>query len=228
MTNDPEKVYYALYVPYSDGTLTLSHTESQTSIGYPKKLSVEAQIGSNPSVRNEITTSINVEHAVDHDHQKVHTEIKFENFREPRTPAEEHIPFNIDLEAMSGYGCVHYNTYEEGCALTGRIVDDNTVIKVYMDPSYTDDNHPEGAPVETKHYYEYKLNRTVGDMFDDSENVKGYRTIKNINFYSDFERKYEFVYTYKFRDGDPTIVDATFIMRYCVGIVTPYGIGEPV
>ena len=29
-------------------------------------------------------------------------------------------------------------------------------------------------------------------------------------------------------DGDPTIVDATFIMRYCVGIVTPYGIGEPV
>ncbi len=201
VTNDPEKVYYALYVPYSDGTLTLSHTESQTSIGYPKKLSVEAQIGSNPSVRDEITTSIDVENAVYHDHEKVHTEIKFENFREPRTSEEKQIPFNIDLEAMSGYGCVHYNTYEEGRALTGRIVDDKTIINVYMDPSYTDDNHPEGAPVETKHYYEYKLYRTVGDMFDDSENVKGYRTIKNINFYSDFERKYEFVYTYKFRDG---------------------------
>ena len=216
MTNDPEKVYYALYVPYSDGTLTLSHTESQTSIGYPKKLSVEAWIGNDPSVRDEFTTNIDVEHAVDHDHQKVHTEIRFDNFREPRTAAEEQTAFNIDLEAMSGYGCVHYNTYEEGRALTGRIVDDNTVINVYMDPSYTDENHPVGAPVETKHYYEYKLNRTVGDMFDDSENVKGYRTIKNINFYSDFERKYEFVYTYKFRDGTTRkyqVKDATAYLK---------------
>ena len=27
-------------------------------------------------------------------------------------------------------------------------------------------------------------------------------------------------------DGDPTVVDATFIMRYAVGIDTPYTIGE--
>ena len=27
-------------------------------------------------------------------------------------------------------------------------------------------------------------------------------------------------------DGDPSIVDAAFIMRYCVGIETPFDIGE--
>ena len=209
-TNDPDKYYYALYVPYSDGTLSLSHDESQTSIGYPKRMYIEANYmdGSTPvSRQSEVETMIPVSEALIH--TKVHTQIDFTDFREPRTASEAARSFTINLKTMSGYGCVHYNTYEEGRALSDRIVDDSTIIDVHIDP------YDATSASETKHYYGYILNRTVGDMFEDSESVKGYKTIKNIRFYSDFERKYEFVYNYVFRDG-------TTVRKYQVKDATAY------
>ena len=209
-TNDPDKYYYALYVPYSDGTLSLSHDESQTSIGYPKRMYIEANYmdGSTPvSQQSEVQTMIPVSAALIH--TKVHTQIDFNNFREPRNASEAARSFTINLKTMSGYGCVHYNTYEEGRALSDRIVDDSTIIDVHIDP------YDANSASETKHYYGYILNRTVGDMFEDSESVKGYKTIKNIRFYSDFERKYEFVYNYVFRDG-------TTVRKYQVKDATAY------
>lgn len=213
-TNDPEKTYYALYVPYSDGTLSLSHDESQTSIGYPKKMYIQADYtynGAPVSQEAEVTTMI--EPAVAITHTKVHTQIDFVDFKEPRTAAESETPFTINLKTMSGYGCVHYNTYEEGRAFprNERIEDEATIIDVHIDP------YDESSPSETKHYYGYELHRTVGDMFEDSEAVKGYKTIKNIRFYSDFERKYEFIYEYTFRDGTTTrkyqVKDATAYLK---------------
>lgn len=190
-----EKVthYYALYVPYTDGTLTLNHEERKESIGYAKRIYISADYNSKTYTDEEITSITNVSEYVDKAKATVNILVI-----EPRTDADNSAPIAITLKAMAGYGCTYNTTYEGARQLTTGARDTSSATDVFYDPTETDSSQPH----ETKYYYVYTLQKTIGEMYTAGETVKGLRVLGNIDYYSDFKRKYEFVYNYVFRDGE--------------------------
>ena len=70
--NTSPKYYFALYVPKADGNLVISHDEKDSSIGYPKYMSVAAQYGTNTAVTDDETTNIT---SIADRTDKVHTSV---------------------------------------------------------------------------------------------------------------------------------------------------------
>lgn len=181
-----DTTYYALYVPKADGNLVITHDEKSTSIGYPKKIAVSANYN-NVDYTDSVTTQIvNIAER----EGRVHTEINV-----PVKESEAGNNITITLQAMAGYGCVYYTTYEGLHELLGSAVKSDTPEDVHINPS---DNT---SDAEQKYLYTYTINTTVDSLFENSETVKGLKVLKTLDYYSDFKRNYEFVYNYVFRDG---------------------------
>lgn len=190
--NEKVTVYYALYVPYTNGTLTLNHEERKESIGYAKKIYISANYMGEIETNEAVTSITNVSEYVDKAHATVALSVQ-----EPETEAEQNEKITITLKAMAGYGCTYNTTYEGPRQLTTGSRDESSATRVFYNPSETDESQPH----EIKYYYTYTIEKTIGEMYTDSETVKGLKLLGRIDYYSDFKRNYEFVYNYLFRDG---------------------------
>ena len=199
-------IYYALYVPYTDAALRLTHDEMADSIGYPKRIGIGYEYGND---KNDSITTTYIDNFGEHIKDRAKSEISV-NLTEPRTADEANASFKINLVTVSGYGCVYYETYEgehrfsrDDCYKDDKD-EDNKKWYVHEQPNPNDpvlDHYTNSAPCEPKSHYRYTVTKTLGEVFADSETVKGLKVLNDINYYSDYERKYEFVYNYKFRDG---------------------------
>lgn len=205
-----DTIYYALFVPLADGNLTISHDEKQTSIGYPKKMVVQAVYPDANNVQQTAEDYVitHIKTIAERNGHKEHTQVVI-----PVRESDSDKTITITLGAMSGYGSVYGNTYEGLDMLSRsentdshRFDESEVVAVVYSDPDQTDITQPYDptAPIgsgETKHLYQHILVKNIGDLFENSETVKGYKVLRDLKYESDFTRKYEFIYNYKFRDG---------------------------
>lgn len=188
--NTSPKYYFALYVPKADGNLVISHDEKDSSIGYPKYMSVAAQYGTNTAVTDDETTNIT---SIADRTDKVHTSV---SIPVSETDAAD-TPITITLGVRSGYGSIHNDTYEGTTKLEGEAVRDDSagVWQVHEDPNDASTDY------EEKYLWVRTVSKTLGDVLENSETIKGLKVVNPLNYYTDFARKYEFVYNYVFRDG---------------------------
>lgn len=204
--NEFSTTFYALYVPYTDAYLRLTHDEMADSIGYPKRIGIGYEYGND---KNDSITTTYIDNFSEHINDRAKSEISV-NLTEPRTADEANASFKINLVTVSGYGCVYYETFEGEHRFSRDIChkDDKDEFDkkwyVHEHPNKDDpelDHYTNTPDCEPKSHYRYTIEKTVGELFVDSETVKGLKVLSDINYYSDYERNYEFVYNYKFRDG---------------------------
>lgn len=204
--NEFSTTFYALYVPYTDAYLRLTHDEMADSIGYPKRIGIGYEYGND---KNDSITTTYIDNFGEHINDRAKSEISV-NLTEPRTADEANASFKINLVTVSGYGCVYYETFEGEHRFSRDIChkDDKDEFDkkwyVHEHPNKDDpelDHYTNTPDCEPKSHYRYTIEKTVGELFVDSETVKGLKVLSDINYYSDYERNYEFVYNYKFRDG---------------------------
>ena len=183
--------YYALYVPIVNGEVGITHERAANSVGYAKKLYVKAEKHNTrgPAEFSAEDTAVNDS-----------GELSYRAKAEITVPVTEEQADNgdkidITLKAMAGYGCTYNSTYEGIQPFANGERDESTATEVYLvADDYT-------TPHETKYYYTYTRELDVADLYQNSEEVKGLRTLNTKEYFSDFNRNYQFTYTYVSRDG---------------------------
>ena len=169
-----ETTYYALFVPYIKGDLTLTHSQRADSAG---NCAPESGVG------------LRIEYYTDPDHK----EVVGSTHSDWTTPAVVTLHEDIIYEK---------NTTGRLAVNVRAKPDDASAYKAtYREQAKVDPREVQFDDLPGEGYYYAEFDAPVSDRFVDSDTVKGLKELRTINYYSVFSRAYEITYIYTARDG---------------------------